>query len=107
MTRGSGTSARGGRPPHSGLFRSEGDFWRIAWQGRVHLLEDAKGFGYLVHLLRHPGDEFHALDLVAGPAGGNRTDDAPRNAHADQGLGRLDEALAHGARPSRSPGAAA
>jgi hypothetical protein len=27
-----------------------------------------KGFAYLTHLLRHPGIEFHVLDLVGGIA---------------------------------------
>ena len=38
------------------------------------MLKDAKGLPYLLELLRHPGHEFHALDL--GGAEGMRTGDA-------------------------------
>ena len=50
------------------MFRGEGEFWRVGYKSQACLLKDAKGFGYLAHLLRHPFTEFHSLDLVAGLA---------------------------------------
>ena len=38
-------------------------------RGKPFRLKDTKGLGYLAHLLRHPGTEFHVLDLVGGIAG--------------------------------------
>ena len=55
-------------------FRREGDYWTIAFGGKVIRMRDAKGLGYLARLLRHPHREFHVLDLLTG--------DAPRGATA-------------------------
>src|SRR5262249_41865097 len=46
------------------LFRHEGDFWTLAYQGAVCRVKDAKGLRYIAYLLRHPGQEFHVLDLI-------------------------------------------
>lgn len=46
-------------------FRKEGEYWTI---GRTHQpvrLKDAVGLHHLEHLLKNPGQEIHALDLVA------------------------------------------
>jgi hypothetical protein len=48
------------------LFRKEGHFWTIAYQGRVVRIKDLKGIGYIARLLQHPGSEFHVLALEAG-----------------------------------------
>jgi predicted ATPase len=48
------------------LFRQEGEFWTVGYDGRTFRLKDSKGLGYLAHLLRHPSVEFHVLDLVGG-----------------------------------------
>jgi AAA ATPase domain len=45
------------------LFRREGEYWTIAYQGSVVRLKDAKGLRHLARLLAHPGREFHAVDL--------------------------------------------
>jgi hypothetical protein len=55
------------------LFRREGEYWTISYEGAVVRLRDAKGLRYLARLLAHPGREFHAVDLEAaegqpGPA---------------------------------------
>jgi hypothetical protein len=50
----------------SAVFRREGDFWTIAYEGTRLRLKDAKGLQYIAHLLRHEGQEFHAADLAAG-----------------------------------------
>jgi tetratricopeptide (TPR) repeat protein len=54
------------------VFRRDGDYWTLAFGGRMARLKNAKGLHYIAHLLRHPGREFHARDLVAlvgDPAG--------------------------------------
>jgi tetratricopeptide (TPR) repeat protein len=48
-----------------GLFRREGEYWSVSFDGSAFRLKDAKGLRYLSHLLQHPGREFHVLDLVA------------------------------------------
>jgi len=47
------------------MFRREGEYWSIAFAGQAFRLKDVKGLHYLAHLLRHPGREFHVLDLAA------------------------------------------
>ena len=47
------------------LFRREGEYWTISYEGAVVRLRDAKGLRHLARLLAHPGQEFHALDLEA------------------------------------------
>jgi hypothetical protein len=50
--------------PGTNLFRKEGDYWSIAFEGCTFRLRDVKGLHYLAHLLRHPGQEVHVLQLV-------------------------------------------
>jgi tetratricopeptide (TPR) repeat protein len=45
------------------LFRREGEYWTVGYDGSVMRLRDAKGLRYLAQLLAHPGREFHAVDL--------------------------------------------
>jgi tetratricopeptide (TPR) repeat protein len=71
-------------------FRKEGEYWTVGYGGNDFRLKDTKGLGYLAHLLRHPGTEFHVLDLVGGIAG-ERADGTIDAAH---GLPRGDEDLA-------------
>lgn len=47
-----------------GVFRQEGDIWRVGMGCDVYLLRDAKGLRYLRVLLGNPGREFHVLQLV-------------------------------------------
>jgi tetratricopeptide (TPR) repeat protein len=72
-----------------GVLRKEGEYWTVGYGGKTFRLRDSKGLGYLAHLIRHPANEFHVLDLVGGIAG-HREDDEPNSAH---GLPRGDEAL--------------
>src|SRR6266550_3029689 len=55
--------------PEQAIFRKEGEYWTVGRGGNTFRLKDAKGLGYLAHLLRHPAAEFHVLDLVNGIAG--------------------------------------
>ena len=71
------TASDAGGPPRTGdgapvggnVFRKEADYWTIAYEDVVFRLKDTKGLHYIAHLLRHPGTEFHANDLVAAGAG--------------------------------------
>jgi tetratricopeptide (TPR) repeat protein len=60
----------GAVPPADGgeLFRREGEYWTVRYQGSVVRLRDAKGLRHLARLLAHPGREFHATDLEAADA---------------------------------------
>jgi len=50
--------------PEGAALRQEGDYWTLTYQGSVGRLKDMRGLHYLAHLLRHPGQEFHVLDLM-------------------------------------------
>ncbi len=47
------------------VFRREGDYWSVSFEGRTVQVRDLKGIRYLARLLADPGREFHVLDLVA------------------------------------------
>lgn len=51
--------------PRRNVFCREGDYWSVAFDGRLLRLRDLKGVRYLARLLADPGREFHVLDLVA------------------------------------------
>jgi hypothetical protein len=51
------------------VFRLEGDYWSVGFEGRTVRIRDLKGMRYLAQLLAHPGREFHVLDLVAAETG--------------------------------------
>jgi tetratricopeptide (TPR) repeat protein len=51
------------------VFRREGDYWLLVFEGRTVRVRDLKGMRYLAQLLAHPGREFHVVDLVAVETG--------------------------------------
>jgi tetratricopeptide (TPR) repeat protein len=51
------------------VFRREGDYWSVVFDGHTVRVRDLKGMRYLAQLLTHPGREFHVLDLVAAETG--------------------------------------
>lgn len=57
--------ATGARPASGNVFRREGDYWTIAFEGRTVLIRDLKGLRYVARLLADPARELHVLDLVA------------------------------------------
>ena len=58
------------RPPaDANVFRREGDYWSVTFEGRSVTVRDLKGMRYLAQLLTRPGREFHVLDLVAAETG--------------------------------------
>ncbi len=71
--------------PGQPIFCKEGEYWAIGYGRKYFRLKDTKGLGYLAHLLRHPGVEFHVLDLAGGIAsqrekGSQSTHGLPRGA---------------------------
>jgi tetratricopeptide (TPR) repeat protein len=51
------------------VFRREGDYWSVVFEGRTVRVRDLKGMRHLALLLAHPGREFHVVDLVAAETG--------------------------------------
>ena len=58
-------------PPVADLnvFRREGDYWLVVFEGHTVRVRDLKGIRYLARLLADPGREFHVLALVAAESG--------------------------------------
>jgi tetratricopeptide (TPR) repeat protein len=96
-----GSAGAGGAGPsvrvaQKGVFRKEGEFWTIGYGGKSFRLKDAKGLRCLAHLLRHPADEFHALDLAGGIAGQGDDDETSQSAHGlPRGAEDLEKAGIH------------
>ena len=73
------------------VFRREGDYWSVIFEGRTVRVRDLKGMRYLARLLADPGREYHVLDLVAAETGsgaqaaGSHAAGLPRSALGDAG----------------------
>jgi hypothetical protein len=63
-----GTASAPERP--SNVFRREGEYWTVCYEGAVVRLKDAKGLRHLARLLAHPAREFHVTDLETAARGG-------------------------------------
>lgn len=62
------------------VFRQEGEYWTLAYQGTFCRLKDAKGLHYIAWLLRHPGRDIHAAELVSTVGGQHAPTAAPTQA---------------------------
>jgi hypothetical protein len=82
--------ARSVRFAEKGLLRKEGEYWTVGYGGRVFRLKDTKGLAYLAQLLRSPGTEVHALDLVRDTDGHSESREEEANQFA-VALPRSDE----------------
>ena len=51
------------------VFRREGDYWSVIYEGHTVRVRDLKGMRYLARLLADPGREYHVLDLTAAETG--------------------------------------
>jgi tetratricopeptide (TPR) repeat protein len=72
------------------IFRREGDYWTVIFDGHTVRVRDRKGMRYLARLLTDPGREYHVLDLVAAETGRSAVDrigpvDPPRSVLGDAG----------------------
>ena len=54
------------------VFRREGEFWTIAYEGQTFRLRDVKGLRYIASLLASPGRDMHVLELVSAATGRRR-----------------------------------
>jgi hypothetical protein len=62
--------AIGPAPVARNVFRREGEYWTVAYEGAVVRLKDSKGLRHLARLLAQPAREFHVTDLEAAGSGG-------------------------------------
>ena len=69
-------------PSERNVFRWEGDYWRIVFDGKTILLRDSKGIRYLAALLRRPGEQVHAAEVHA--AAGRGSSPGARPAPSDE-----------------------
>jgi hypothetical protein len=51
------------------VFRKKGQYWTISFEGQNFPLKDSKGLQYLAFLLAHPGQNFHAYEILSGVDG--------------------------------------
>jgi predicted ATPase len=58
-----------GRSAEGNVFRREGEYWTLAYDGTSIRLRDTKGLGYVACLLAHPGREIHVAALALRDAG--------------------------------------
>ena len=75
----------------------DGEYWAFEYADTVVRLRDGKGVRYLVSLLRQPGHEVHALDLVGERTGVGGLDAAAKSAfrrRLEDLRDELDEAAA-------------
>ena len=63
----SSTSAPEDARDRTALLVLNGDYWTVGYAGKTFSLKASKGLAYIHRLLWHPGEEFHALDLLSGP----------------------------------------
>jgi AAA ATPase-like protein len=67
---------RGARGPSvpACVFRREGEYWTIAFEGSQFRLKDERGLAYIARLLARPNEQIHVLELTAAgsPAGSPR-----------------------------------
>ena len=77
---------------HQAQFRKQGDYWTLRYAGTQFRLKDTKGLAYIAALLRYPGREFHALELLRGGTerieSGEKQSAALLNADDAKNLGR-------------------
>jgi hypothetical protein len=56
--------AKSREPTREAVFRLEKDYWTIGEHPQLMRLKSTKGLEYIHYLLRHPGYEFHVLQLT-------------------------------------------
>jgi hypothetical protein len=56
-------------PSDANVFRREGEFWTLTFNGHTARLKDAKGLRDISELIARQGRELHVADLIAGSEG--------------------------------------
>jgi AAA ATPase domain/Cyclic nucleotide-binding domain len=64
----------------SGTFVQHGEDWTIGYGVVSFLLRNVLGLTYIHRLLQHPGEQFHALDLLTGAVAGEALETGPSGA---------------------------
>jgi tetratricopeptide (TPR) repeat protein len=89
----------------SNIFRKEGDYWTISFQGCVFRMRDTMGMHYISRLIANPGMDLSALDLAANAHRKSlrhrtrkKTPFSANDAHANGDRDDLHEAAREGAR---------
>jgi hypothetical protein len=72
------TDSRAATVESASVFRREGDYWSLVFDGQTVRMRDLKGMHHLARLLADPGREFHVLDLVAAEGDRREPADAGR-----------------------------
>jgi tetratricopeptide (TPR) repeat protein len=62
------------------LFRRDGEYWVVTFEGHTCRLKDAKGLGYIAQLLHDPNRSFHVTELLREPATGGAAPEPPDDA---------------------------
>jgi hypothetical protein len=52
-------------PPDTNIFRRDGHYWTLSYDGKTVRLKDAKGLRDVACLLASPGEGFHVAELMA------------------------------------------
>lgn len=63
----------------TGIFAKTGEYWTVGYGNASFSLKDVTGLSYIQRLLHHPGEEFHALDLLARPEASSAAESARRD----------------------------
>ena len=74
------------------VFRREGEYWTVAWQGSPVRLLDVKGLHYIAYLIANAGREVSAIELAA-MGKSQRADRRAINTVSVRGLGDADAIL--------------
>jgi non-specific serine/threonine protein kinase len=75
------------------VFCLEGDVWTITYDGRTVRFRDMRGLHYLAQLLRAPGRQFHASELVGTPGESTQAKAVAGEVPVVMGLGDAGPAL--------------
>jgi hypothetical protein len=70
------------------VFRREGDYWTLIFEGKVSRFKDKRGLQYLAYLLANPFKQVHSMDLASGVGGtrGETSSQAPAQKSVMEGL---------------------
>jgi tetratricopeptide (TPR) repeat protein len=77
-----GEPGQRGNAARTGTFACSGEFWTVGYRTATFSLRDSKGLSHIQRLLRCPGEQFHALDLLIPPGTGPEPTDSQIDIYA-------------------------
>jgi len=95
VSAGAGNPAPNARSAVRGVFRKEGEYWTVGYAGKTLRMKQSKGLGYLTHLMRHPGIEFHVLDMAGGIASNSEEQATNQSVRLPRGDDELKKSGVH------------